>query len=55
MSQALRQYPLPEMFCWVCENKVHTRVLFDKHYLTGAMIYFCSPEHKLLHAGLKNL
>jgi len=43
------------MYCWICELQLTTYALFDKHYLDGHMIYFCSKAHKTLHEGLKNL
>lgn len=51
----LPNYPVPVMYCWICEIPLDSRVYFDRHYATCRMIYFCSEAHKSLHEGLKSI
>ena len=32
-------------FCWVCEQEADTE-LFDVHYESNRVIYFCCVKHK---------
>jgi hypothetical protein len=41
-------------FCWLCDKQVDGR-LYDEHYESGRVIFFCSLKHQDMHRVLKVL